>query len=175
MMNKPVRDIKKRNHEFTNWPIHEFKELHKGLLKLLFIGVLFFIYYFKKHFKPCFFIFQHFKFVNWSIRGFVFWCHELFAIAFTKLKQMSSATKLNLDVVWDLKFARLTGSNTNSETTNPETKNAQNNQISWQNSVILWAFDYYQQNWNSDRSREVRRKKCLSQNWPVDSWPWSHT
>ena len=61
---------------------------------------------------------------------------------------MSSATKLNLDVVWDLKFARLTGSNTNSETTNPETKNAQNNQISWQNSVILWAFDYYQQNWN---------------------------
>ena len=38
------------------------------------------IYYFKKHFKPCFFhfkdILQHFKFVNWRIRGFVFWCHE---------------------------------------------------------------------------------------------------
>ena len=38
----------------------------------------------KKHFKPCFFILkalkdilQHFKFVNWWVRGFpFFWCHE---------------------------------------------------------------------------------------------------
>ena len=38
---EPVRDIKKRNHEF--------KVLHKeSLLRLLFIGVFFLIYYFKK-------------------------------------------------------------------------------------------------------------------------------
>ena len=43
----------------TNSPIHEFKVLHKGqraFLKPLFDGVLFLIYYFKKHFKPCLFI-----------------------------------------------------------------------------------------------------------------------
>ena len=38
------------------------------------------IYYFQKNFKPCFFYFkdiwQHFKFVNWRIGEFVFWCHE---------------------------------------------------------------------------------------------------
>ena len=41
-----------------------------------------FLKYFKKHFKPCFFILkalkdilQYFKFVNWRIRGFVTWCH----------------------------------------------------------------------------------------------------
>ena len=49
---------KKRNHEFTNSPIHEFKVLQKDhsayLLKPLFNSVLFLIYYFKKHFKPCF-------------------------------------------------------------------------------------------------------------------------
>ena len=43
-------------------------------LKPLFIGVLFLNYYFKKHFRPCFFILKalkdilkHFKFVNWRI------------------------------------------------------------------------------------------------------------
>ena len=43
----------------------------RDLLKALFNGVFFLIYYFKKHFKPCFFILkalkdilQHFKFVN---------------------------------------------------------------------------------------------------------------
>ena len=47
-----VRDIKKRNHQFTNSPIHEFKVPHKGqraLLKTLFNGVLFLISYLKKH------------------------------------------------------------------------------------------------------------------------------
>ena len=46
----------------TNSPIHEFKVLHKGqsLLKPLFNGVLFLIYYFKKHFNPCFFILKTF-------------------------------------------------------------------------------------------------------------------
>ena len=41
------------------------------------------IYYFKKHFQPCFFILkalkgilQNFKFVNWRIRFLIFWCHE---------------------------------------------------------------------------------------------------
>ena len=46
------------------------------------------VYYFlsitlKKHSKPCLFILKalkdilhHFKFVNWRIRVFVFWCHE---------------------------------------------------------------------------------------------------
>ena len=55
-----------------------------SLLKALFNGALFLIYYFKKHFQLCFSILkalkdilQHFKFVNWWIRAFVFfWCHE---------------------------------------------------------------------------------------------------
>ena len=53
---------KKRNHEFTNSPIHEFKVLQKGKrAKPLYIGVLFLIYYFKKHFKHCFFILKALK------------------------------------------------------------------------------------------------------------------
>ena len=58
----------------------------ESLLKPLFNGVLFPIYYFKKRFKPCFFILkalkdilQHFKLVNLWICEFVvsfFWCHE---------------------------------------------------------------------------------------------------
>ena len=50
----------------------------ESFLKPVFNGVLFLISYFKKHFKPCFFILkalkdilQHIKFVNWRIRGFV--------------------------------------------------------------------------------------------------------
>ena len=60
---------KKRNHQFT-----DFKKCCKRpecLIKPLFNGVLFLIYYFNNHFKPCFFllkalkdILQHFKFVN---------------------------------------------------------------------------------------------------------------
>ena len=56
-------------------------------------GVSFLIYYFKKHFKPCFFIskalkdiLQHFKFVNWWIGEFVisfFWCHEQVHITYS--------------------------------------------------------------------------------------------
>ena len=48
-------------------------------MKPLFNHILFLIYQFIKHFKPCLFILkvlkdilQHFKFVNWWIRGFVF-------------------------------------------------------------------------------------------------------
>ena len=68
-------------NEITNSPIHEFKVLHKGQRAFysLSIIVYYFLSYFKKHFKPCFFILkalkdplQHFKFVNWWIRGFVF-------------------------------------------------------------------------------------------------------
>ena len=62
--------------ETTNSSIHEFKVLHKSqrafYVKLLFDSVEFLIYYFKKHFKPCFFILKvlkdilkHIKFVNW--------------------------------------------------------------------------------------------------------------
>ena len=67
-------------NETTNSPIHEFRVLHKGrgAFKPLFNGVGFLIYYFKKHFKHCFFIvktlkdiLQHFKFVNWLIRELV--------------------------------------------------------------------------------------------------------
>ena len=52
--------------------------IQKSLLKPLFNGVLCVIYYLKKHFKPFFIlkalkdILQHFKFVNWWSRGFVF-------------------------------------------------------------------------------------------------------
>ena len=49
------------------------------LVKPLFNGALYLIYYFKKHFKPCFFILkalkdilQHFKFMNWWIGDFVY-------------------------------------------------------------------------------------------------------
>ena len=44
--------------------MHEFKLLHKrpeSLFQSLFDGVLFLIYYFKKHFKPCFFILKALK------------------------------------------------------------------------------------------------------------------
>ena len=68
LYNSPVRDIKKRNHEFTNSRIH-------SAAKGPFIMVYYLIHYFKNHFKPCFFIskifkdiLQHFKFVNWWIR-----------------------------------------------------------------------------------------------------------
>ena len=68
-------------HQKTNSPIHEFKVLHKkpkSLLKLLFNGILVLIYYFKKHFKPCFFILKTFcNTLNSWIVEFVFWCHEL--------------------------------------------------------------------------------------------------
>ena len=59
---------KKRNHEFTNLACC----IKASLFKPFFNGVLLLIYYFKKHFKHCFFIskalkdiLQHFKFVNW--------------------------------------------------------------------------------------------------------------
>ena len=76
-----------QKNEFSNSPIHKFKVLHKNpksLLKPLFNGVLVLIYYFKKHFRPCFFISKTFcstfnwwigELENWRIRGFVFWCH----------------------------------------------------------------------------------------------------
>ena len=75
---------KNTKHEFSKSPIHEFKMLlPEILLKALVNGVLFHVCYFKKYFKPCLFILkalkdilQHFKFVNWRIRVFVFWCHE---------------------------------------------------------------------------------------------------
>ena len=51
----------------------------ESLSKPFLNGVLFLIYYFKKHFKSCFFILkalqdilQHFELVNWRICGFVF-------------------------------------------------------------------------------------------------------
>ena len=94
---------KKRNHQFINSPIHEFKVLQKARehFKTSFNGVLFLVYYFNNHFKPCFFILQAltdilqpFKFVNWWIRGFIFfdvtnsllersWC-ELFKVIKSK-------------------------------------------------------------------------------------------
>ena len=74
----------------TKPPIHRFTNLKccekaREPFKPLFNGVLFLIYYFKKHFQPCIFIWkalknilQHFKFVNWGIRGFI-----LFLISIT--------------------------------------------------------------------------------------------
>ena len=57
-----------RNHEFTN---SKCCKKAREPFKTLFNGVLFLIYYFKKHFQSCFFILkalkdilQHFKFVN---------------------------------------------------------------------------------------------------------------
>ena len=62
---------KKRNHEFTNLACC----IKASLFKPFFNGVLLLIYYFKKHFKHCFFIskalkdiLQHFKFMNWWFR-----------------------------------------------------------------------------------------------------------
>ena len=73
-------------HQKTNSLIHEFKVLYKGqraILKPLFNGVLFLIYYFKNHSKPCFLILKalkdilhHFKFVNWWIGEFVFFLYH---------------------------------------------------------------------------------------------------
>ena len=76
-------------HHKTKPRIHQFTTLKcciKSLLKPIFNGVLFLIYYFKKHLKSCFFILkalkdilQHFKFVNWRIGKLVvsfLWCHE---------------------------------------------------------------------------------------------------
>ena len=72
--------------KITKPTIHEVKVLQKG--QRAFFKPLLMVYYFlfitsKKHFKPCFFvlkalkdILQHFKFVNWRIRGFVFLSHE---------------------------------------------------------------------------------------------------
>ena len=58
-------------NETMNSPIHEFKVLHKGLLKPLFSVS----YLKKKHFKPYFFILKalkdilkHFESVNWCFR-----------------------------------------------------------------------------------------------------------
>ena len=66
-------------NETMNSPIHEFKVLHKGLLKLPFNGVSFLLCYVKKRSKPYFFIMkalndnlQYFKIVNWWIHGFGF-------------------------------------------------------------------------------------------------------
>ena len=57
-------------NETKNSPIHEFRP--ESFLKPLFNGVLFLIYYFKKHSQPCLFIWkalkdilQHFELVNW--------------------------------------------------------------------------------------------------------------
>ena len=51
-------------NETTNSPIHQFKVLHKGQrafkTPFLMVYVLFLIYYFKKHFKPCFFLLKTF-------------------------------------------------------------------------------------------------------------------
>ena len=62
--------------QFTNLMCCKKARVH---LKSVLNRALFLIYYFKKHFKPCFFILkvfkdilQHFKFLNWWIRGFVF-------------------------------------------------------------------------------------------------------
>ena len=54
------------------------KERPKSLLKSLFNGVLLvLVYYFKKHFKPCFLIVKTFcSTLNSWIGEFVFWCHE---------------------------------------------------------------------------------------------------
>ena len=77
----PDRNIKKtkpRIHQFTNLKCcKKNSEPFKTFLNdLLFITL-------KKHFKHCSFILkalkdilQHFKFVNWWIRGFVSWCYE---------------------------------------------------------------------------------------------------
>ena len=62
--------------------IHQFVNLNccikaREPFKTLFNGVLFHIYYFKKHFKPCFFILKTFcSSLNLWIRGFNFWYHE---------------------------------------------------------------------------------------------------
>ena len=71
-----VCDIKKQNHQFTNLKCCiKAREPFKPPFKLL----SFLICHFKKHLNPCFFILkalkdilQHFKLVNWRIRGFVF-------------------------------------------------------------------------------------------------------
>ena len=70
---------KKRNHQMSNSRIWSAAKRLESLLKPLFSGVSFLIYYFKKHFKPCFFILkalkdilQPFKFVNWWIDCFGF-------------------------------------------------------------------------------------------------------
>ena len=77
----PCNLFETSKNETTNSPVHQFTCCIKARepFKILFNGVLFLIHYFKKHFKPCFFnlkalkdILQHFKFVNWRIRGFVF-------------------------------------------------------------------------------------------------------
>ena len=66
--------VTSKNKQFTN--LKCCKKAREPF-KTLFNGVLFLIYYFKKHFQPCFFILkalidilQHFKFVNWWFRFF---------------------------------------------------------------------------------------------------------
>ena len=62
-----------------NSPIHQLCCIKaRKLLKLLVNGVLFHIYYIKRHSKPCLFILKalkdilrHFKLVNWRIHQFV--------------------------------------------------------------------------------------------------------
>ena len=68
-------------NETTNSPIHQFTSLKwrpESLLKPLFDGVLFLVYYFKKHFEPCFFILQALKDILQHCKFVVsfFWCHE---------------------------------------------------------------------------------------------------
>ena len=78
--------------ETTNSQIHKFKILQKGQRAYwnpcIMVNILFLIHYFKKHFKPCFFILkalkdilQHFKFVKWRlwlvIINYYIYCHFL--------------------------------------------------------------------------------------------------
>ena len=60
--------------ETTNSLIQSTAKISASLLKPLCNDILFLIHYFKKHFRPCFFILKalkdllkHFKFVNWRI------------------------------------------------------------------------------------------------------------
>ena len=76
----PFHDIKKRNHEFTNWKCCI---KSRESFKTPFNCVLFLTYQFKKNILSSFYILkalkdilQHFKIVNWWIGGSVFWCHE---------------------------------------------------------------------------------------------------
>ena len=71
---------KKQNHEFTNSRITVLQKGQRVFLNpFLMVYYFLYIYYFKKHFNPSFFILkalkdilQHFKLVNWLIGGFVF-------------------------------------------------------------------------------------------------------
>ena len=65
------------NNETTNSPVHQFMNLKcctkaREPFKIPFNGVLFLIYYFKQHFKPCFFTLKTFcSTINSGIGEFV--------------------------------------------------------------------------------------------------------